>query len=138
MTFHLSGDSKISVTENHAMLVFDDQDKNQKFTHKDLMLARDVKVGMKFRTFKDGKVQLSEVEKITMDVSESVYNIVGPHYNILANDVIVSDLGDVTMKYPEYLYTAGQTVYEWIGPTLPRALYRFFDALETKFTSKGR
>lgn len=70
---------------------------------------------------------METVIDIENTMTASVYNIVVPSFNLVANSVVVSSHGEGTKNYPELLFTVGKFVHKWIGIAAARKLYRAFE-----------
>ena len=81
----------VSVTKNHAMIV-----------DEKLVFAHQVAVGAEFACFdqKDQTFQKSKITKIEMTEAESitVFNVVTPEANFVANGIVASCMGEKTVK----------------------------------------
>ena len=119
------------MTGNHGMLVYNEEDCYSPTKREQIVYAQDVKVGMKFRYYhrvNDSKdsIELVEVVAIDEDKSYEIYNVVGYHYNIIANNMVVSSHGEDSNSYPELLFSLGRFIYNWVGVKAYRKCYRLF------------
>jgi hypothetical protein len=72
-------------------------------------------------------IELAEVIGIEAGTSDVVYNVVGYHFNVVANNLIVSSHGEDTKGVPEAVFSLGKLVHNLIGAKAARRYYRFFD-----------
>jgi len=54
-----------------------------------------------------GTIRLAEVVKIEKETTEAVYNLVGLNLNVVANNIVVSSIGEDTKGYPDFVFKAG-------------------------------
>ena len=144
LKFILSNGDQVSVTGNHGMLVYQDGDCTSATKRDQLVYAHQVQVGMKFRTFTRksvqdlddpktdkgepmGTIRLAEVVKIEKETTEAVYNLVGLNFNVVANNIVVSSIGEDTKGYPDFVFKVGQLIYSWIGTKAARKYYKAFE-----------
>lgn len=120
------------MTGNHGMLVYNEEDCKSPTKREQLVYAHDVKVGMKFRHYhrandSEDSIELVEVVAIDEDKSNEVYNVVGYHFNIIANNMVVSSHGEDTKNVPELVFSLGKFIHNWVGVKASRKYYRAFD-----------
>ena len=93
--FLLSNGESISVTDNHGMLVYADNDCVGATNREQIIWANKVQINMKFRYFNrsNNQIELVKVVDIKNDISDGVYNVVGVNFNVVANNIVVSSHG---------------------------------------------
>jgi len=87
---------------------------------------------MKFRYYhrvndSEDSIKLIEVVAIDENKAYEVYNVAGYHFNIIANNVVVSSHGEDTKNVPELVFSLGKFIHKWVGVKASRKYYRAFD-----------
>mgnify|MGYP001430610448 CR=1 FL=1 len=87
---------------------------------------------MKFRYYNrlsdtEYSIELVEVVSIKEETSNEVYNLAGYHFNVIANNMVVSSHGEDTKNVPEVIFSIGKFLYRNIGVKTARKYYRAFD-----------
>ena len=131
VTATLENGEKISVTANHALLVFEDLEASAHDRSK-IVYAAELKAGMKFRTLKeDGSFELTKVADIKSELTtEVVYNMQGYHFNVVANGAVVSTLVSDYEWVPEIAFTVGRFVHRWLGHETGKKFFYLFRQFE--------
>ena len=114
------------------MLVYHQGDCYSPTKREQIVYAHDVKVGMKFRYYHrvsdtENSIELVEVVAIKEDTSNEVYNVAGYHFNVVANNMVVSSHGEDTKNVPELVFSLGKFIHNWAGVKYSRKYYRAFD-----------
>ena len=137
LTFLFANGKQVTISDNHCLMVVKKDDTKSDSTDMDkLVVARDAEVGMSIRSIDERlEVSTTEIIDIKRQPVQGAINIIGYHWNVVANDLVISSHVEDDLKVPRMCFTVGRAIYRLLGP---ESTVYYVRKLEQLFLGKGK
>ena len=137
LTFMFSNGKRVTISDNHCLMVVSAEDTLSDSTDMDkLVVAGSAEVGMCIRAVDERlEVSTTEIVSIKRQPVTGAINIIGYHWNVVANDLVISSHVEDDLGIPRWCFSVGRAIYRMLGPDSAVTMIRRYEQF---FLGKGK